>query len=59
MTTNAYIQGVKSFNWAAFDGKLWQRSFHDHIIRNEHELNLVRQYVESNPAKWAEDTFYG
>jgi putative transposase len=58
MTTNAYIQGVKSDNWAAFDGKLWQRSFHDHIIRSERELNLIRQYVESNPAKWAEDTFY-
>lgn len=37
---------------------IWQSSFHDHIIRNEHELNYIRRYVVYNPAKWAEDKFY-
>ena len=32
MTTNAYIRGVKLSGWKPFDGKIWQRSYHDHII---------------------------
>ncbi len=35
---------------------VWQRSFHDHIIRNERSLNKLREYVATNPARWAEDT---
>ncbi len=55
MTTNAYIRGVKERGWQSFSGKLWQRSYHDHIIRNEDDLNTHRQYILSNPACWDED----
>jgi putative transposase len=58
MTTNAYIHGVKEQGWESFEGKLWQRSYHDHIIRNERELNILREYILINPAKWQEDSFY-
>lgn len=58
MSTNAYIRGVHESGWAEFDGKLWQRSFHDHIIRDEPGLLKIRQYIQENPARWAEDTFY-
>jgi REP element-mobilizing transposase RayT len=34
---------------------LWQRSFHERIIRNERELNAIRQYIIDNPAKWDDD----
>lgn len=37
---------------------IWQESFHDHIIRNEQSLNTIRQYVDNNPARWSDDTFY-
>ena len=30
-------------------GKIWQRSFHDHIIRNEKSLNAIRNYIAINP----------
>lgn len=33
----------------------WQRSFYDHIIRNEMELNRVREYVQNNPLSWELD----
>jgi putative transposase len=33
----------------------WQSRFHDHIIRNEKELNNIRQYIDNNPAKWELD----
>lgn len=31
----------------------WQRSFHDHIIRDTDELSWIRQYIADNPRKWA------
>lgn len=37
---------------------VWQRSYHDVIVRNEAMLNELRQYVISNPAQWAEDRYY-
>ncbi|MBI1280876.1 MAG: hypothetical protein GC179_22320 [Anaerolineaceae bacterium] len=39
--------------------KIWQRSFHDHIIRNDGELNRIREYVMNNPKLWEQDRFYG
>ncbi len=35
--------------------KLWQRSFHDRVIRDEREWNDIRQYIEYNPQQWADD----
>jgi REP element-mobilizing transposase RayT len=32
--------------------RIWQRSFHDHIIRNDTELNRIREYILNNPLKW-------
>ncbi|HUN09506.1 MAG TPA: hypothetical protein PLQ56_23075 [Aggregatilineales bacterium] len=37
---------------------IWQTRYHDHIIRSEGSLNHIRAYVEQNPARWSEDTFY-
>jgi putative transposase len=55
MTTNEYIRGVKSRGWPPFVGKLWQRNYYEHIIRDERSLHEVRQYIENNPFRWAED----
>lgn len=33
----------------------WQKSFYDHIIRNEIELNKIREYVFNNPQNWKQD----
>ena len=38
--------------------RIWQRSYHDHIIRNETSLNKLREYTLYNPTLWADDTFY-
>ena len=34
---------------------VWQSRFHDRIIRNEDELNRIRQYIIDNPLKWELD----
>ena len=33
----------------------WQKSFYDHIIRDEYDLTRVREYIHNNPLKWEED----
>ena len=36
----------------------WQRSFHDHIVRNEESYNHITDYIATNPEHWEEDTFH-
>ena len=54
-TTTRYRQGVRDLNWPPFSGRLWQRNYYDRIIRNDAELNRIRQYIRNNPARWADD----
>ena len=42
MTTNEYIRGVKNNHWSPFDGKLWQRNYYEHIIRDENSYDRIR-----------------
>jgi len=32
--------------------QFWQRSYHDRIIRDEAALQMMRQYIHDNPARW-------
>ena len=36
----------------------WQKSFYDHIIRNEISLFNIRKYIKNNPIKWESDRYY-
>ena len=38
--------------------RIWQRSFHDHIIRNQAGYEKIWSYIEYNPQKWEEDCFW-
>lgn len=38
--------------------KIFQRSFHDHIIRDEKDYLKIWNYIDTNPSKWNEDCFY-
>ena len=38
--------------------EVWQRSFHDHVIRNQRRYDLIWNYIENNPLQWKEDCFY-
>lgn len=35
--------------------KLWQRNYYEHIIRDEHDLNRIRDYIQNNVANWHKD----
>ncbi|ODS32916.1 MAG: hypothetical protein SCARUB_01968 [Candidatus Scalindua rubra] len=34
---------------------MWQRNYYEHVIRNEQELNKIREYIINNPLKWLLD----
>jgi len=38
--------------------KIFQTSFHDHIIRGEKDYQKIWEYIEINPSKWETDCFY-
>ncbi len=55
LTTDQYILGVENQNWPPFPGRLWQRNYYEHIIRDEDSLNKIREYIIQNPARWEYD----
>ena len=57
LTTHRYMGNVKDGEWKPFDRKLWQRSFYDHVIRDDLDLNRIREYIRDNPLKWALDEY--
>ena len=55
LTTHSYIAGVKQDGWTAFEGKIWQRDYHDHVIQNGTALDAIRRYIAVNPLQWDND----
>ena len=60
--TNAKLPAFIS-TWKRFTNKrtgvsLWQRSYYDHVIRNDADYLRAWQYIDDDPAQWAEDEYY-
>ena len=36
-------------------GVLWQRNYYEHIIRSDHSLGEIREYIRGNPERWGRD----
>ncbi len=34
---------------------VWQRGFYDHVMRDEEDLERIREYIATNPARWTSD----
>ena len=58
LTTVAYARGVQQSGWLAFRGRLWQRNYYEHIIRDDESLNRIRQYILDNPSQWDIDPLH-
>lgn len=37
---------------------IWQKTFHDHVIRDEEEYLIKWNYIDTNPSRWTEDDYY-
>ncbi|MCK4526356.1 transposase [candidate division WOR-3 bacterium] len=61
-TIGAIVRGFKSAVTKRINelrGKygtsVWQRNYYEHIIRNDKEFKLVREYIINNPLRWQYD----
>lgn len=41
-----------------YKGDIWQRSFHDHVVRTQDAWERIWKYIEENPYMWETDCFY-
>lgn len=52
------IKQMKSAVTKQLGYSIWQKSYHDHVIRNRQDYLEVWQYIENNPKKWTLDEMY-
>ena len=52
------IGQLKSYTTKKYGHQLWQRSFHDHIIRDRYDYDKIWEYIDTNILKWELDCFY-
>ncbi len=57
-TISRIIKHMKEFVTKKTGRSFWQKTFHDHIIRNEREYQEIWEYIHTNPMKWKEDCFF-
>lgn len=59
-TLSNFVTALKKFTNKAYGENIWQRSFHDHIIRDQKDYNARWQYIDENPKKWlmGKDEYY-
>jgi putative transposase len=55
LVANGCLEIYKSKN--EMMGKLWQRNFWEHIIRNDESYSKITEYIRNNPVKWLDDKF--
>ena len=53
-----FISAFKRFCHRESGERIFQRSYHDHIIRNEQDYLKIWEYIENNPKQWELDCFY-
>jgi putative transposase len=52
------VGGLKAGSSREAGASLWQRGYHDHVIRDEPDLARIREYVETNPLRWHLDPIH-
>ena len=51
------VRNCKAYVTRQLGFSIWQKGFYDHIIRDEQDYLTRAQYIDNNPAKWAEDEY--
>ena len=57
-TISRVIQQMKGIVTKQIGHNIWQKSFHDHIIRPESDYEMIWEYIDTNPGRWETDCFY-
>ena len=54
----SFVSMLKRFTNKKTGRSLWQRSYHDHVIRNEKDYERIWNYIDTNLFKWEQDCYY-
>ena len=54
----ALVRSWKTLVSKELGQSIWQRSYYDHVIRDEQDYLTKVQYIEENPAKWFHDDYF-
>ena len=57
-TISTVVQQMKGYVSKRIGESIWQKLFHDHVIRGQQDYLKIWNYIEGNPSKWEEDCFY-
>ena len=57
-TISSFVSTFKRFCNKEYEKNIWQRSYHDHIIRGEADYQKIWEYIDTNVLKWKKDCFY-
>lgn len=57
-TISRVVQQLKGAVTKRVGQSVWQKLFHDRVIRGEKDYLKIWDYIEGNPSKWEEDCFY-
>lgn len=57
-TISQIIKQYKGSITKQLNYSIWQKSFYEHVIRNEKEYYLIKQYIQDNPLNWEKDKYY-
>ena len=57
-TISRVVQQLKGIVTKQIGVSIWQKLFHDHVIRGEQDYLKIWEYIYSNPARWKDDCFY-
>jgi putative transposase len=57
-TISQVVNQMKGYATKHIGKAIWQKSFHDHIIRNECDYLEIWEYININPLKWRDDNYY-
>ena len=57
-TISQIIQQFKGAVTKDLGYSIWQKSFHDHVIRTQQGFEMIWQYIDTNPQNWHKDCFY-
>ena len=53
-----FVSTLKRFCHRDLGTTIFQRSFHDHVIRGQLDYEKIWQYIDNNPTQWKEDCFF-
>ncbi len=55
---SSIVRSMKTLTTKEIGHSIWQRSYYDHVIRNQEDYNMAAKYIEENPLRWKQDKLY-